>query len=204
MANHNIIWFVTCCLIWTSVEEILISKYFYNKQKKRTSVYNPWEFHKWYSPVWSSKEQNFRCNRRDDAMPKLFDYRLEPKQTLHCNLNSSHTSSHTCTPLLLPNPEIPSHCSRRRRTVAAALPDQEHRSRRNNQERWFIKKSTKTRLIEGYLKLKTTRTTTRFAIGNLRFRDSTTCHRPKRFCFRASAVSVSKNVLSRIDLMRES
>ena len=80
--------------------------------------------------------------------PKLFDYRLEPKQTLHCNLNSSHTSSHTCTPLLLPNPEIPSHCSPRRRTVAVALPDQQHRSRRNDQEHWFIKKSTKTRLIQ--------------------------------------------------------
>lgn len=53
----------------------------------------------------------------------MFDCIVEPRQTLPCNLSSSHMSSRTCTPQLLPNREIPYRSSHRRRTVAAALPD---------------------------------------------------------------------------------
>lgn len=60
-------------------------------------------------------------NRREDS--NLSDCIVEPKQTLPCNLSSTHTSSHTCTPRLLPNREIHYRSSRRRRTVAAALPE---------------------------------------------------------------------------------
>lgn len=92
-------------------------------------------------------------HKHKTKMPKLSDCRLEPKQTLHCNLNSTHTSSHKCTPLLLPNPEIPFRCSHRKRTKAAALPEKttikngpQHRQQasnmqeqRNDQEHRFKK-----------------------------------------------------------------